>query len=581
MLKLNLAIYQKLFVSASSVFIIFVLCIFILISSSYFEVQITNEQQLNEKKVAEVIENIQYDLLAIDNTMYSLYENPQTLTDTINYLALDREQYYNFRLSSVSKQVTWYYQGHEKFVQNIFNRNQRVIGVGLYSYHQDSLTTFKPYGGSVIINQVLKQQADQQLATMIKRRFDFAEQYALPIAYPIKKSDEIIGEIVIFQNLNFIDEILQRYQQENRALQIVWQEKLIYDSTKTHAYLTPMPMPPDKASWETRKLVINNQELTVSAERPTKNFLAYMGTAYWSISVVVVVGLFLGVYCIWRRMKQAEERLESVLIGISEIEAGNLETVITVRGENNDELTIIANRLNAMSKEIKQRISEQYLTAINQQKAELAFLQSQINPHFLYNTLETIRMKAIVEGNREVGQLIFGLATLFRQTYQKSRIITIAEEIELIDIYLQLFMNRYPELFTYHIQCEPQLKTATIVKFILQPIIENYFVHGIDYTQNMNLLTIEITTLGEKIQIVISDNGSGMSCEQIAALNDKLASAKIYQLEQSIALVNINKRLELTYGADYRFEFYQNATGGLSIRLVIPNLVEEKGEADV
>lgn len=578
MLKLNLTIYKKLFISASTVFVVFVIGIFLMISYSYLDIQIANEHELNEKKMTEVIENIRYDLLSIDNTIYSLYENPQTLTDTINYLVLNPDQYYSFRLSYVSKQANWYYQGHETFVQNIFNRNQRVIGVGLYSYDQDKMTTFRPYGSSVIINQVSKQKNTNALDEMVKTRFALENQYALPVSYPLKNGEALIGEIVIFQNMDFIDEVLQRYEQGNRTIEIAHNEKIIYDSTRTQAYLSPVVANRQSSNWETHKLVASNQELTVYEEKPTKNVLAYMGKAYWSVAGAVVVSLFLGVYFIWRRMKQAEQRLESVLIGISKIEAGDLDAVITVSGEGNDEITIIANRLNAMNKEIKQRIQEQYLSEITQQKAELAFLQSQINPHFLYNTLETIRMKAIVEGNREVGQLIFGLATLFRQTYQKSRIITIHEEIELIETYLKLFMNRYPDVFRYQIACEPQLRDAYIVKFILQPIIENYFVHGIDYDQINNLICIEITSHGEKIQIILSDNGSGMNYAEIEALNDKLTNAKIYELEQSIALVNINKRLELTYGTDYSFEFYQNDGGGLSIKILIPKLAGEKGE---
>ena len=109
-------------------------------------------------------------------------------------------------------------------------------------------------------------------------------------------------------------------------------------------------------------------------------------------------------------------------------------------------------------------------------------------------------------------------------------------------------------------------------------MIENYFGHGIDYDQSNNLISIEITSHGEKIQIILSDNGSGMNYAEIEALNDKLTNAKIYELEQSIALVNINKRLELTYGTDYSFEFYQNEHGGLSIKILIPKLAGEKGE---
>lgn len=131
MLKLNLEIYRKLFLSSSLTFIVSVSGIFVIISYNYFQSQIRNDSELSRKKMTEITENLRYDVLSIDNTVYSLYEIPQMLSDTLNYLRLDAEEYYSYRLSYVSQQTYSYYQSHETFVQNIFNRNQRVSGVGL------------------------------------------------------------------------------------------------------------------------------------------------------------------------------------------------------------------------------------------------------------------------------------------------------------------------------------------------------------------------------------------------------------------------------------------------------------------
>ena len=580
MFKLKLKMYRKLFVSAMTIFCVAVLSIFVLVSYYYIQTATEYEQTMNEKKMGQVLENIRYDVLATDNAIYSLYESPQLVTDLQYYLQFSPEQYYSYRLSQVTQQSTTQYQGHEAFIQNIFGRNQRIQGIGLYSYSQDMLTTFTPYGSVQITPNLLqKRQREEQIIALFKQRFQLEDGYALPLAYPVKRSQssEVIGEIIIFQNLQFIDTILQRYEDHSSHVEVIVNDHVIYDSTGNNPYLSYRPVSLlRQKQGKSYEQVIREKTYTFHDRFYADNIFNYVGVGYFYACIGVVIIIIGGIYFIWRRMKQAEERLELVLAGIQAVESGNHDAEIRLPEQNEDELTLIAANLNLMNKELKHRIQEQYLTEINQQKAELAFLQSQINPHFLYNTLETIRMKAIVEGNREVGQLIYNLATLFRQVYQKARIITIQEELALIETYMELFLNRYPNQFTYTLICDESLYKIPIMKFILQPIIENYFIHGLDYTREDNHIRVELYMKNECVHIMIVDNGSGMDTTMLQELNMRMKSANVYEIETSIALVNIKKRLDLVYGDGYRFVFTANEPQGLCVCITLPKEIIEK-----
>lgn len=133
-------------------------------------------------------------------------------------------------------------------------------------------------------------------------------------------------------------------------------------------------------------------------------------------------------------------------------------------------------------------------------------LQSQINPHFLYNTLESIRMKAICNGDIEVGRMLYILAFLFRNQLKENDIIPIKNEINYCQKYLEIFKFRYEEKFEFTINCPEEILDKQIIKFTLQPLIENYFVHAIKLENNDNRISINIKEKNNKIIIEIEDN---------------------------------------------------------------------------
>lgn len=194
-------------------------------------------------------------------------------------------------------------------------------------------------------------------------------------------------------------------------------------------------------------------------------------------------------------------------------------------------------------------------------------LQSQINPHFLYNTLESIRMKAICNGDIEVGRMLYILAFLFRNQLKENDIIPIKNEINYCQKYLEIFKFRYEEKFEFTINCPEEILDKQIIKFTLQPLIENYFVHAIKLENNDNRISINIKEKNNKIIIEIEDNWKGIEREKIKKLNRILSVRG--NGGKSIGITNANERIGILYGEEYGIRILENIKVGTKIIVII------------
>jgi two-component system sensor histidine kinase YesM len=254
---------------------------------------------------------------------------------------------------------------------------------------------------------------------------------------------------------------------------------------------------------------------------------------------------------------------------MGQITQGNLDIrLMTVK--DGDELDMISGRFNEMCADLERYIEKSYVAEIEQKNAELIALQSQINPHFLYNTLEAIRMKAICNGDREVGKMLYGLAVIFRSQVKESNIIPLASELHYCKKYLELFEFRYQDKFTFSIDCETEYMEIPVIKFIVQPIVENYFIHGIRLKDNDNHLHIQVKKINNELWLTVSDNGKGMDEEEIEKRNRQFQAHSV-EFHYSIGMGNVNRRIKAVYGNDYGVSLKKNEEGkGLCVCLHFP-----------
>lgn len=244
-----------------------------------------------------------------------------------------------------------------------------------------------------------------------------------------------------------------------------------------------------------------------------------------------------------------------------------------------DELGQISRGFNDMLEELTRYIERSYKAEIKQKHTELAALQARINPHFLYNTLEVIRMRAIAQGAADVGEMIYSLAVLFKSYVKPKPNFTLKDELENNRLYLELFRIRYKDKFAYAFDCPPELLTEPVLRMLLQPVIENYVVHGLRSDRMDNRVDVLVHREGDELILQVRDNGKGIEDVQLARLQEELDDASDEQ--GSFGLRSVHERLRLTYGEPYGVTLDSIAGQGTTVTLRMPaSSSAEGGETD-
>jgi two-component system sensor histidine kinase YesM len=206
-------------------------------------------------------------------------------------------------------------------------------------------------------------------------------------------------------------------------------------------------------------------------------------------------------------------------------------------------------------------------------EAELAALQNQINPHFLYNTLNCISSIALVNDISEIVTISEAVVRIFRYSLEQSDLVYFQDEIAVIRDYMEIMNIRYPRRFTLHISFDKQIVRLKTIKMILQPLVENAVYHGLEPKNGPGGLTISGRMASENvIQICIEDNGKGIGANELAELQKVLASPEETGagVKRGIGLININRRVKLMFGREYGVSIESRENTGTRIVILLP-----------
>jgi two-component system sensor histidine kinase YesM len=280
-----------------------------------------------------------------------------------------------------------------------------------------------------------------------------------------------------------------------------------------------------------------------------------------SISITIVFVIFLS--------KTLTGRLENLTNNMSKIDEGNFEVFVSNTG--NDEIAILSKSFKKMIEKVNTLINEVYLLDIEKKQAEINALQSQINPHFLFNTMESIRMNLWRKKDYETSEIIQKFAKLLRKTIEwKSDKLSLKQELELIETYLNIQKYRYKDKFTFEIRIDETLKDYIIPKFSLQPIVENAIYHGIEMKKGSGVLEI-YSELDEKfLKIIVKDDGVGIESERLSYLKEQLLANTSQQNRDRIGIWNVHERLRLSYGTEYGLNVESVKNVGTTFELLLP-----------
>lgn len=259
---------------------------------------------------------------------------------------------------------------------------------------------------------------------------------------------------------------------------------------------------------------------------------------------------------------------------MKEIEKGRFDNA-NIEVISEDEIGSLNKSFNIMTREIRKLMEENIYEQKQKRKSELKALQAQINPHFLYNTLDAIIWMAEGNKNREVVLMTSSLAKLLRQSISNEKeVTTIEQEVTYIKSYLTIQKMRYKDKLEFEIDVDKEIYQNEIVKLVLQPLVENAIYHGIKFLDNMGMLRVHGYCAENDIIIKIIDNGVGMTPEVLSHIFDE---HKINYKSNGVGVYNVQMRLQLYYGKEYGL-FYESTPGeGTIATITIPKKkVEQK-----
>lgn len=252
------------------------------------------------------------------------------------------------------------------------------------------------------------------------------------------------------------------------------------------------------------------------------------------------------------------KRIQDLIKQTHQVEKGDLTASVTVK--HKDEIGLLGIRFNKMVTRLRNLIENEYQMEIKNRESELKLLQSQINPHFLYNTLDMIRWTARLEQAMETSKLIEQLSKMFRISLNRGKIlITIQDELSYSQSYLELQKRRLGNTLEFYIFCDHEALQAIVLKQMIQPLIENSINHGFENMRALKKIYIRCFKENSYLIIDVMDNGKGFSNEQFEMVTKK-----------GYALKNIHDRLKIAFGNEAQIEIKQKADPGAWVRITLP-----------
>ena len=301
------------------------------------------------------------------------------------------------------------------------------------------------------------------------------------------------------------------------------------------------------------------------------------GFVRWQILSIILIFSAVGfsIVAAWGLSKSIYVPIKKLHDVTTTITKNDLQALMT--SDNVDEITELGMSFNIMIGKIKELLDSKIKEQENLKKAELRALQAQINPHFLYNTLDTIIWMAESKKTDQVVKMVTALSNFFRISLSKGMDwITIGEELERIKSYLTIQKMRYRDILDFKIEVGEGVSENTVLKLILQPLVENALYHGIKNKRQGGTISVRARRNGmDEVLLEVEDNGIGFTPEKLAQLRGELADdSGDIKLESGFGIGNVNKRIRLYYGKPYGLSVESEYTTGTRVTLVIPAKVE-------
>lgn len=317
-----------------------------------------------------------------------------------------------------------------------------------------------------------------------------------------------------------------------------------------------------------RFMIVSIVPISVIEKQADKTALLSVAIIGSSLLLALIL-IFIFTRAISMRIKRLSRNMHTVAMG-------DFDLSPAIEGE--DEIGQLSKDLIVMTNSLKELVNEVYITkaqkdqlTIRQREIKLKMLANQINPHFLFNALETIRMKAHTKGEDELAEIVKLLGKIMRKNLEiGSEMITLDSEIDLVQCYLEIQKFRYGERINYSIEFESEdIRNYKTLPLIIQPLVENAIIHGLELKEGEGHISIRLFRRNFNLVVTIQDDGDGMPPEKLQEVLDSLNDVEDMPGKR-IGLKNIHQRLKLFYGEEYGLRIFSDKAAGTRIEIIMP-----------
>ncbi|OGO80861.1 MAG: hypothetical protein A2Y21_04160 [Clostridiales bacterium GWC2_40_7] len=329
---------------------------------------------------------------------------------------------------------------------------------------------------------------------------------------------------------------------------------------------------------------VNNEPLFIKDWKiiymiPTGQIQSYSRTIWITSFVIIIISILISFGIILLISTNITRRISSLIWTIEKVKERNFKAMVDVSGK--DEIGTLEGDFNHMVNTIDRLIKEIYESEIRNQRiqnekkeAEINALQGQINPHYLFNTLETIRLNLVIKGDRKTANIVKLFADSFRNCLESGKeMVTIAEELRFVENFFLIQVYRFGSKINLVVNIQKELLEVLIPKLLIQPVVENAAYHGLEPKDGDGNIWITAEKKGKTLCIYISDDGVGIDDENMERLKQSIYSNAETNKTRSgtgMALRNVHNRLQLIYGEEYRLTIKSRKNAGTIVELNLP-----------
>lgn len=557
-------------------------------TDSAVESQMETQRRALESINAYMQKNYDY-LEQITNEIYS----QSALADNVSYFLMHTyNEYIDYSLDQITGSSASYWD-----VTTFFGRKmdanpaiKEIILYGvdsqqLYHFQQGGLKTYyinpeRSYVPGAIINDTervstpnlwIRKLIGGEQKRMYTTRINITNRYNL----------KSVGYLLVNYDSDYIDSVLTPFEDKLKGNLLVLSSKgqVIYDQSGEY-YDKPFPYREqvltqselsalEKNSWVSA--IQSDSGAIVLSMVPKAEITAGLADTRRTIIFLSALCILVIILIPFGFAMNYTKRMHQIIRSMRSVETGELYVRIPI--SRKDELGLIAGSFNQMLNKLTHHINLSYKAEAEQSRAEMTALQARVNPHFLFNTLEVIRMRAVSLGVAEVGDMVFNLANLFRNLVQEDTVVSLQQEIENCRLYLDLFKSRYQDSFSYEIRLDPIIAEYKIIKLSLQVVVENFIVHGLRDDDIVNRIEVSAEQTGEYVRIMVCDNGLGIEEERLELIRNSLSQPK--EGNNSFGLRSVYQRLVYLYGDSCTMELNSKVGEGTTITISMPYVKEE------